>query len=96
MKLTCANEYEIMARETIRFLIETDLDEVDEIIHNTLFEQDGFFGFINWFSKFLLLSLSSENLLEIPAQMFIFNLEVGSVLTKISKYGTDTFPWYEA
>ena len=96
MRVTCPNEYETLAKSTIMFQIETDVKETDTCIYGTLFDQDGVFGFLNWFSKFLLLSLSPESIFMIPVEMFIFNLEICAPLVKICKYGTDSFPWLEA
>ena len=78
------------------YKIETDLKQEHTYIHGTLYEQDGIFGFVNWLSKILLLSLSEEEVPLIPADMFIFNLEICAPLVKIFKYGTDSYPWIEA
>ena len=78
------------------YKIETDLKKEHTYIHGTLYEQEGIFGFVNWLSKILLLSLSEEDVKFIPADMFIFNLEICAPLVKIFKYGTDSYPWVEA
>ena len=96
LRITCGRQYENLAKSTIMYKIETDLKEDDQYIHGTLYDQDGIFGFVNWLSKILLLSLSEEDVLIIPADMFIFNLEICAPLVKIFKYGTDSYPWVEA
>ena len=78
------------------YKIETDLKKEHTYIYGTLYEQEGIFGFVNWLSKILLLSLSEEEVPLIPADMFIFNLEICAPLVKIFKYGTDSYPWVEA
>ena len=96
MKNYTAVEYDAMAKGAISYLIETDIEEDNATIYNTIKEDDGVYGFVPWFAKFLLLTLSKDGLDILPAEMFIFNLEIGSPLTRISKYGTNQFPWFDA
>ena len=75
-KITCRSKYETLGKSTIMYKIETDLKKEHTYIYGTLYEQEGIFGFVNWLSKILLLSLSEEEVPLIPADIFIFNLAI--------------------
>ena len=90
------HDLETLVHRSALYQIETNLTETDTLVYDSIMDQDGLFGFISWFSKFLVTSLSEEGKYLLPAELFIFNLEVCSPLVKIFDYGSNSHPWIEA
>ena len=55
-----------------------------------------FSGYMNQFTKFVIISLSDNRKYFLPAEMFIFNNEICAAFVTIYKYGTEAYPWFEA
>jgi len=87
---------EKVAKGTLLYQAETDLYSEDKVVYETLMDQDGIFGYMNWFAKFVIISLSQDRKYFLPAEMFVFNTEICAAFVTIYKYGTDTYPWFEA
>ena len=96
LKIAICHELESLVQSGILYQIETNLTESDSLVYDSIMDQDGLFGFISWFSKFLVTSLSENVQYLLPAEMFIFNLEVCSPLVKIFDFGSGSYPWFEA
>ena len=96
MKLAFCHELETLVQESFMYQIETNLSSNDTLVFDSIMDQDGLFGFVSWFSKFLITSLSENGKYLLLAEMFIFNLEVCSPLVKIFECGSGTHPWLES
>ena len=72
MKNYTAVEYDALAKGAIGYIIETDLEEDNATIYNTIKEDEGVYGFVPWFAKFLLLTLSQDGLNILPAFMSFY------------------------
>lgn len=95
MKLAMCHELESLVQGSVLYQIETNLTSKDTLVFDSIMDQDGLFGFISWFSKFLITSLSENGKYLLLAEMFIFNLEVCSPLVKIFHVGSGSHPWVE-
>ena len=83
-------DYEMIPREriasrVITHLKEMNITEKDTVPYSALFGDYGFYGYVIWFAKFVVISLSEE-LPYLPMKMCIFNFEVCSHLTKIFQF----------
>ena len=96
MKLTMCHDLDTLVQRSLLYQIEANLTETDSLVYDSIMDQDGLFGFISWFSKFLVISLSENGKYLLPAEMFIFNLEVASPLCYCFDYGSTSYPWMEA
>ena len=95
MKLAMCHELESLVQGSVLYQIETNLTSKDTLVFDSIMDQDGLFGFISWFSKFLITALSENGKYLLLAEMFIFNLEVCSPLVKIFDCGSGSYPWVE-
>ena len=95
MKVAMCHELESLVQGSVLYQIETNLTSDDTLVFDSIMDQDGLFGFISWFSKFLITSLSENGKYLLLAEMFIFNLEVCSPLVKIFDCGSGSHPWVE-
>ena len=87
---------EDVARSTLVYQAEADLGSEDKYVFETLLDQDGIFGFMNYFAEFVIIALSENRKYYLPAEMFRFNTDICAALVTIYKYGTEKYPWFEA
>ena len=86
-----------IAKEVIKYQVNNSISDItDSVACNALFGPSGFFGFVEWFAKFLFISLSDDLLHTLPMEMFNFNFEVCSHLTKIFNYGSGKYSGIDA
>ena len=95
---TSASCQEKIRGESNRYLRETNLQESDSDLYQTLFGSAGVFGYLAWFAKFVLHAInndSSSRPVFVLAEMWKFNTNVCPALLLIYKYGSSKFPWME-
>ena len=96
MKAGEESDLEALGNRMLNYYVKTDCSADDLYVWNTFYDADGFYGYINWFAKFLLLSLQQENYPLLRAEMFIFLLEICPPLVELATYGLGDYPWLES